>query len=84
MTKYNSILKNDVWETVPKSSKELVIESKHKANQCIEEYKDKFFTIGFSQKEGVDHNRTFSLVVRSFEVHGKDTDLYKLKKPFMG
>jgi hypothetical protein len=57
MTKeYQSIIKNDVWEIVPRSKNKDVVSSKWL-------YKIKHAR-GFSQKEGIDYEETFSLVSR--------------------
>ena len=51
---YQSIMKNDVWEIVPRLKKKSVMTSKwiykikHAANGSIEKYKERFVTQGFS------------------------------------
>ena len=63
---YQSIMKNDVWEIVPRPEDKLFVTSrwlckiKHGAYGSIEKYKARFVARGFSQKEGVDYNETFS------------------------
>jgi transposase InsO family protein len=71
MTKeYQSIIKNDVWEIVPRSKNKDVVSSKwlykikHAADGSIEKYKARFVARGFSQKEGIDYEETFSPVAR--------------------
>jgi hypothetical protein len=71
MTKeYQSIMKNDVWEVVPKPKNKDVVSSKwiykikHAANESIEKHKARFVARGFSQKEGIDYEETFALVAR--------------------
>jgi hypothetical protein len=61
MTKeYQSIIKNDVWEIVPRPKIKYVVSSKwlykikHVADGRIEKYKERFVDHGFSQKEGID------------------------------
>ena len=57
---YQSIMKNDVWDIVPKPEGKSVVSSnwiykiKHPADGSIEKYTARFVARGFSQKEGVD------------------------------
>jgi hypothetical protein len=70
MEEYNSIMKNDVWEVVPRPKGKSVVTSrwlyklKHAADGSIEKYKSRFVARGFSQVEGVDYDETFALVAR--------------------
>lgn len=63
---YQSILKNDVWDIVPRPEGKSVVSSKwlfkikHVANGRIEKYKARFVARGFSQKEGIDYRETFA------------------------
>jgi hypothetical protein len=65
---YQSIIKNDVWEIVPKPKSKDVVSSKwifktkHVVDGSIEKYKAIFVARGFSQKEGVDYEETFAHV----------------------
>jgi transposase InsO family protein len=67
---YQSIIKNDVWEVVPKPKNKDVVSSKwiykikHAADESIEKYKARFVARGFSQKEGIDYEETFAPVAR--------------------
>jgi hypothetical protein len=67
---YQSIIKNDVWEIVPRSKSKDVVSSKwlykikHAADGSIEKYKARFVACGFSQKEGIDYEETFASVAR--------------------
>ena len=60
---YKSILKNDVWEVVPRPQGKLVITSKwieHAADGSVEKFKARFVARGFSQKEGIDYDEIFA------------------------
>jgi hypothetical protein len=65
---YKSITKNDVWEVVPRPKNKHVVSSKwiyklkHTRDISIEKHKERFVARGFSQKEGIDYEETFSLV----------------------
>jgi hypothetical protein len=67
---YQSIIKNDVWEIVPRSNNKDVVSSKwifkikHASNVSIEKYKEIFVAHGFSQKEDINYEETFALVAR--------------------
>ena len=67
---YQSIIRNDVWEMVPTPKYKSVVSSKwifktkNSINGSIEKYKEIFIARGFSQKEGIDYEDTFSLVAR--------------------
>jgi hypothetical protein len=67
---YQSIIKNDVWEIVPRPKSKDVVSSKwlfktkHAVDGSIEKYKARFVARGFSQKEGIDYEETFSPVAR--------------------
>lgn len=68
MEEYNSIMKNDVWEVVPRPDQKFVVTSKwifkikHAVDVSIDKYKARFVARGFSLKEGVDYEETFALV----------------------
>jgi hypothetical protein len=67
---YQSIVKNDVWDVVPRPKEKTVVSSKwiyktkHSADGSIEKYKARFVARGFSQKEGIDYEETFAPVAR--------------------
>ena len=69
---YQSIMKNDVWEIVPRPEEKSIVTSrwllsyklKHGADGSIEKYKARFVARGFSQKEGVDYDETFAHMAR--------------------
>ena len=70
MEEYNSIMKNDVWEVVPRLEGKSVVTSKwlykikHAADGNIKKYKAQFAARGFSEIEGVDYDETFAPVAR--------------------
>lgn len=70
MEEYESIMKNDVWEIVPRPDRKSVVTSKwifkikHVVDGSIEKYKARFVARVFSQKEGVDYDETFAPVAR--------------------
>ena len=63
---YQSIMKNDVWDVVliPEGisivSSKWIYKIKHATNDSFEKYKARFVARGFSQKEGIDYEETFS------------------------
>jgi hypothetical protein len=65
---YQSILKNDVWDVIPRPREKSVVSSKwiykikHVAYGSIEKYKARLVARGLSQKEGVDYEDTFAHV----------------------
>jgi hypothetical protein len=67
---YQSIMKNEVWEIVPRSknkdgvSYRWLFKIKHVADGSIEKYKARFVARGFSQKEGIDYEETLAPVAR--------------------
>jgi hypothetical protein len=67
---YQSIIKNDVWEIVPRPKSKDVVSSKwlfkikHVVDGSIEKYKERFVACGFLQKESIDYEETFALVAR--------------------
>ena len=67
---YQSIIKNDVWDVVPRSKEKIVVSSKliyktkHSTYGNIEKYKESFMAHGFSQNDWIDYEETFSPVAR--------------------
>ena len=67
---YQSIIKNDVWEIVPKPKNKDVVSSKwiykikHVVDKSIEKHKERFVAHGFSQNEGIDYEETFAPVAK--------------------
>ena len=72
MDEYNSIMKNGVWEVVPRPegnpivTSKLLYKIKHATDGSIEKYKARFVERGFSQIEQVNCDDTFALVARFF------------------
>ena len=66
----NSLSKNDVWDLVelPKDRKPVgskwVFKVKFDADRSVERYKARLVAQGYSQKPGLDYDKTFSPVVR--------------------
>ena len=67
---YESIIKNTIWEVVPRPIVKLVVASrwlykiKHAVDESIEKHKARFLAKGFSKVEGIDYEETFALVAR--------------------
>jgi hypothetical protein len=67
---HQSIMKNEVWEIVPRPKEKSVVISKwvykikHAADGSMNKYKARFMARGFSQKEGEDYDETFAPVAR--------------------
>ena len=67
---YQLIMKNDVWEVVPRLEGKSVVTSKwiykikHSADESIEKYKARFVARGFSQKGAIDYEETFAPIAR--------------------
>jgi hypothetical protein len=63
---YKSILKNDVWEVVPRPQGKSIVTSKwiykikHATNDSVEKFKAIFVARGYSQKEGIDYDEIFA------------------------
>jgi hypothetical protein len=67
---HQSIMKNDVWEIVPRPKEKSTVTSKwvykvkHATDGSMEKYKARFVARGFSHKEGEDYDETFALFAR--------------------
>jgi hypothetical protein len=72
---YQSIMKNDVWDIVPRPEGKSVVTSKwiykikYAADGSFEKYKARFVAKGFSQVEGIDYKETFAHVARYTSIH---------------
>ena len=70
LEEYMSILKNNVWDIVPRPKDKSVVSSKwiykikHAADGSVEKFKERFVARGFTQKEGINYGETFSPVAR--------------------
>eukprot|EP00253_Pinus_taeda_P036638 PITA_36638 len=68
--KYDSIVRNNVWDVVPRPENKLVVSSrwlykvKQAADGSVEKHKAIFVARGFSQVEGIDYDETFAPVAR--------------------
>ena len=68
MEEYQSIMKNDVWDIVPRDEVKFVVTSKwiykikHTVDGRIKRHKTRFVARGFSQVEGINYEETFALV----------------------
>ena len=66
--KYRSIVKNDVWDVMPRPKDKSVVSSKwifktkHSTYVSIEKFKERFVARGLSHKEWIDYEENFSLV----------------------
>ena len=67
---YDSIVRNNAWEVVPRPVGKLVVGSRwiYKVKQAVdgsvEKYKARFVARGFSQVEGIDYEENFAPVAR--------------------
>ena len=70
LEEYKSIIKNNVWDIVPRPKDKSMVSSKwiynikHAANGSVEKFKERFVARGFTQKEGIGYEETFSPVAR--------------------
>lgn len=71
---YDSIMKNDAWEIVPRPKGKYVIgfkwvyKMKHADGGSVYKYKAIFVAKGFSQIMGVDYEETSSPLVRYYSI----------------
>jgi hypothetical protein len=70
MEEYQSTMKNNVWEIVPRPEGKSIVTSKwvykikHVVDGSIDKYNVRFVARGFSKKEGEEYDEMFSLVSR--------------------
>ena len=63
-------MKNGVWEIIPRPSDKSVLTSKwiykikHVIDRSIDQYKERFITMVFSQREGINYEETFAPTIR--------------------
>ncbi|GKF03257.1 ribonuclease H-like domain-containing protein, partial [Tanacetum coccineum] len=78
----DALYKNDTWEItdLPLGRKSIggkwVYKIKYKSSGEIERYKDRYVVKGYNQKEGVDFDETFSLVVKIITVRYSSETVY--------
>ena len=84
MEEYNSIMKNGVWEVVPRPEGKSAVTSKwlykikHVADGSIEKFKARFVACGFSQVKGVDYDETFAPVARFSSIRAVISDVAEM------
>ena len=67
---YDSIIRNSVWDVVPRPQDTSVVSSrwlykvKQEADPSVEKLKERFAARGFSLLEGIDYDETFAPVER--------------------
>jgi hypothetical protein len=70
LEEYRSIIKNNVWDIMPRPKDKSMVSSKwiykikHAVDGSVEKFKAIFVARGFTQKEGIDYEETFSPVAR--------------------
>jgi hypothetical protein len=75
LDEYKSIMKNSVWDIVPRPKGKSIVSSKwlykikHAADESVEKYKARFVARGFSQKEGIDYDEIFAPIARYTPIH---------------
>ena len=67
---YDSIIRNNAWEVVPRPVGKLLVGSrwiykvKQETDGSVEKHKARFVARGFSQVEGIEYEDNFALVAR--------------------
>jgi hypothetical protein len=70
MEEYTSIMKNDVWDIMPRPKEKSIMNSrwlykiKHAIDGNIENFKARFVARRISQREGLDYEETFAPFAR--------------------
>jgi hypothetical protein len=68
LEEYRSIIKNNVWDIVPRPKYKLVVSSKwiynikHSADGSVEKLKAIFVARSFTHKEGINYEETFATI----------------------
>ena len=76
MEEYHSIMKNDVWEIVPRPEGKSLVTSrwlyklKHAADGSVQKYKARFVARWFPQVKGINYDETFVSVARYTSIRG--------------
>ena len=72
---YELIMKNDVWDVVPRPKGKSLVTSKwlfkikNGIDGSVEKYKARFVAQGFSQKEGEDYDDIFAPLAQYITIH---------------
>jgi hypothetical protein len=75
MEEYQTMMKNDVWDIIPRPQGKSVVTSKwiykikHAADKSIEKHKARLVPRGFFRVEGIDYEETFDHVARYTSIH---------------
>jgi hypothetical protein len=70
LEEYRSIIKNNVWDIMPRPKDKSVVSSKwiykikHAVDGSVEKFKERFASRGFTQKEGINYEETFAPIAR--------------------
>ena len=85
LEEYQSIIKNDVWDVVPRPRENSVVSSKwifkkkHSTDGSIDKYKEIIVAQCFSLKEGIDYEETFAPIDRYTSIRTILSLAFKMK-----